>query len=329
MHGASVDSSGPSVGASRPLFERLTVHSLRSGTWPAEPQDLSVSDADISAIAAAYDPNRFQAPVVLGHPETDEPAWGWVMSAFAAVDGLHLEIEVLPEMATLIRERRYQHVSLALWLPGAPANPTPSTYGIKHLGFLGAAAPAVKGLAPVRLHSSSPSDLLFVTFAESPMSDSKPDQSVANTIELSAREQALAEREQALTAREREIRRSGFEAEFGVHVAAGRLLAADVTPLVELAERLTAAPVVTLSEGNQSAVDVLRSFVAGLPSRVELGERSSATSTPAVRAPAVPQGYRLSERGLALHASAVSLQAAKPGLSYADAARAAESALRH
>lgn len=315
--------TGPSAGASRPPFVRLDVHALSAGTWPASPADFTVTGADLIAMAAAYNAGAWQAPVVIGHPETDDPAWGWVLSAGIRDDGLHLEIEVLPEMADLIESRRYQNVSLALWAADAAGNPTPGVWGIKHLGFLGAVPPAVKGLNPVRLNADGAgADTLLVTFKDPAMSDSNS----MSTVQLAEREQALAAREQALAARERELLRSNLQAEFGAHVAAGRIAPADVPGLVELAERLTTAPVVTLSEGQKPALDVLRNFVSGIAPRVALGTHAAAErSAAAIKVPGVPQGYRLSEAGLDLHTRAVELQSATPGMTYLDAVRAAES----
>jgi hypothetical protein len=40
-------------------------------------------------------------------------------------------------------------VSASFFSPGQEGNPEPSAYYLKHVGFLGAMAPAVKGLAPL------------------------------------------------------------------------------------------------------------------------------------------------------------------------------------
>lgn len=36
------------------------------------------SEADLDRIASSYDPALHEAPVVIGHPEHDRPAYGWV-----------------------------------------------------------------------------------------------------------------------------------------------------------------------------------------------------------------------------------------------------------
>ncbi|OYW21050.1 MAG: hypothetical protein B7Z43_11640, partial [Sphingomonas sp. 12-62-6] len=46
--------------------------------------DIRAAEADLAATAAAYDPAKFEAPIVVGHPALDAPAYGWVRGlAFA------------------------------------------------------------------------------------------------------------------------------------------------------------------------------------------------------------------------------------------------------
>jgi hypothetical protein len=108
---------------------------------------LAFSESDLAASAAAYDPAVFQAPIVVGHPKTDDPAYGWV-SALAFADGA-LEAspdQVDPAFAEIVEAGRYKKISAAFYAPEAPNNPVPGVYYLRHVGFLGAAAPAVKGL---------------------------------------------------------------------------------------------------------------------------------------------------------------------------------------
>lgn len=305
-------------------LQRVRIHALRPGTWPAAPADLTISAADIERTAAAYDTRRYQAPVVIGHPENDHPAWGWITGATAQADGLWLEAELLPEMAELVRAARYRAVSVSLWTPEAPGNPAPGAWSLKHLGFLGAAPPAVKGLAPVRLDAAEAACSITVTVT--PEDRRMNDQ---DTAHLAERETALAEREAALARREAQLRREGYEREIDAHVAAGRVLAADRGGLVALMERLDAAPAVTLAEaGEQPALAVLRGFLGRLPAQVDLAERAAPQRgiRQAGAAIAAPHGYRLSEAGMTLHQRALEYQAAHPGTDYIGAVRAVENA---
>lgn len=35
---------------------------------------------DLDRIAQQYDPTHHEAPIVIGHPETDSPAYGWIQA---------------------------------------------------------------------------------------------------------------------------------------------------------------------------------------------------------------------------------------------------------
>ena len=49
---------------------------------------------ELAAMAAAYDPARFAAPLVIGHPQDNAPAYGWVARLVAEGDDLFAEVDV-------------------------------------------------------------------------------------------------------------------------------------------------------------------------------------------------------------------------------------------
>ena len=108
---------------------------------------LEFTEADLTASAAAYDPAKHEAPIVIGHPKHDDPAYGWVKSLATAADGLQAEPhQVDAAFAELVEAGRYKKISASFYLPDAPNNPVPGVYYLRHVGFLGAQPPAVKGL---------------------------------------------------------------------------------------------------------------------------------------------------------------------------------------
>lgn len=108
---------------------------------------LEFSESDLAASAAAYDPVLFEAPIVVGHPKTDNPAYGWVKALSFADGALDAEpCQVDPAFAEIVSAGRYKKISAAFYAPDAKNNPVPGVYYLRHVGFLGAAAPAVKGL---------------------------------------------------------------------------------------------------------------------------------------------------------------------------------------
>ncbi len=108
---------------------------------------LDFSESDLAASARAYDPALHEAPIVIGHPKHDAPAYGWVKSLAASGDGLNAEPhQVDADFAELVASGRYKKISASFYLPDAPNNPVPGVYYLRHVGFLGAMPPAVKGL---------------------------------------------------------------------------------------------------------------------------------------------------------------------------------------
>lgn len=109
--------------------------------------ELAFSEADLAASAAAYDPALSEAPIVVGHPVTDGPAYGWIKAL--AFSGSALEAEpdqVDPAFAEMVSAGRFKKISASFYPPASKNNPVPGVYYLRHVGFLGAAAPAVKGL---------------------------------------------------------------------------------------------------------------------------------------------------------------------------------------
>jgi hypothetical protein len=125
---------------------------------------LEFSEADLVATAKAYDPAKHEAPLVVGHPRTDDPAYGWVQSLHS--DGHAIEAgtkEVDPAFAELVNTKKFKKISASFYAPDAPNNPVPGVYYLRHVGFLGAAAPAVKGL---RTPSFAAAEVGVVEFSE-------------------------------------------------------------------------------------------------------------------------------------------------------------------
>ena len=123
-----------------PIFS-VGRHTDMSGTT------LEITEADLEKTVLAYQPSRHEAPLVAGHPQHDAPAWGWVAS-LSLVDGILLATpsQVDPAFAEQVAAGRYKKISASFYTPNAPSNPVPGVYYLRHVGFLGAQPPAVKGL---------------------------------------------------------------------------------------------------------------------------------------------------------------------------------------
>ena len=98
-------------------------------------------DEIIDRALATFNPREHEPPVVVGHPKTNGPAFGWV-SALKREGGKLLAKfkDVNPEFAAMAKAGLFKKRSASFYPDGR----------LRHVGFLGAAPPAVKGLADVR-----------------------------------------------------------------------------------------------------------------------------------------------------------------------------------
>ena len=127
-------------------------------------QALEFSEADLAATCAAYDPAKHEAPLVIGHPTHDLPAYGWVQSIKISNGGMDASpTQVNPAFAEMVKDGAFKKISASFYSPDAPNNPVPGCYYLRHVGFLGAQAPAVKGL---RQPSFADDEAGVVTFGD-------------------------------------------------------------------------------------------------------------------------------------------------------------------
>lgn len=168
-------------------------HQATSGEWLN-------ADADwAKSVVAAYDKSKHEAPIVIGHPQDNAPAYGWVESiSFDEASGtLYADIaQVEPQFADLLAQGRFKKRSASFYPPNAAGNPTPGQPYLRHVGFLGAQPPAVKGLADFAAQTAP-----IFEFSET------TEENTMDEEELKAKEAELAKAEQALAAREAELKK--------------------------------------------------------------------------------------------------------------------------
>ena len=127
------------------------IHIFQTGTHTsAGGQTLEFGEDVLRQSASVYDPKLHEAPVVIGHPKDNGPAFAWVESMDYEEDGLHAKpIQVDADFAEMVVAGRFKKVSASFYSPDSPANPVPGSYYLRHVGFLGAQPPAIKGLKGV------------------------------------------------------------------------------------------------------------------------------------------------------------------------------------
>ena len=112
---------------------------------------VKVDAAFLEAVVANFEKTKHlhQPPAVIGHPKTTAPAYGYV--AELRLNNGRLErrfSQVNPEFEEIVKSGAYKKRSDAFYLDPkiAPGGLVPA---LNHVGFLGAKAPAIKGIADI------------------------------------------------------------------------------------------------------------------------------------------------------------------------------------
>ncbi|HHJ1789540.1 TPA: peptidase, partial [Pseudomonas aeruginosa] len=123
----------------------------------------------LQEIAATYDPALSEAPLVIGHPKLNAPAYGWAKGLEVREGMLYAEPhQVVPEFAEAANRKMYKKRSASVYLPDSPGNPVPGKHYLRHIGFLGAVPPAIKGIPDAPFNFAEDDGALAIEFAEAP-----------------------------------------------------------------------------------------------------------------------------------------------------------------
>lgn len=127
------------------------------------------TEAILQEIVETYDPSLHEAPLVIGHPKLNGPAYGWAKSLEMRDGMLFAEPhQVVPEFAEAANRKMYKKRSASVYLPDSPGNPVPGKHYLRHIGFLGAMPPAIKGIPDAELNFAEDDGGLALEFAEPP-----------------------------------------------------------------------------------------------------------------------------------------------------------------
>lgn len=141
---------------------------FRAGTHKdSEGREWTFTKEQMAESVAAYDPVVFAAPLVIGHPKMEDPAYGLVKSINLDGDLVVAEpMDVEPQFAAMVNEKRFPKMSASFFPPTHSANPKPGVWYLRHVGFLGAAAPAIPGLKMAEFGADT-NELVTIDFAAS------------------------------------------------------------------------------------------------------------------------------------------------------------------
>lgn len=136
---------------------KATLAVFAPGTHTAmDGRTITFTPEDCIDLANSYDPSVSEAPFVIGHPSLTAPAYGWA-ERLEYRDGIVYAAprQVNPAFAEAFNAGSYKKRSLSIYQPASPGNPKPGHFYARHVGFLGAVPPGVKGLPDAQFAEAS------------------------------------------------------------------------------------------------------------------------------------------------------------------------------
>ncbi len=319
----------------RPMSNPKSIHIFKPGTHTAmSGLALSFSEADLQASADAYDPAKHEAPLVVGHPKADAPAYGWVKGLAFNESGLQAEPhQVDAEFAELVSAGRFKKVSASFYTPDAPANPVPGVYYLRHVGFLGAQPPAIKGLKQAEFADDA--DCITIEFGEDDRNeiiedategalphtdnhepgDTMSAEQIARLAELEAENQCLKQQQADFAEAEKQAKTAALHAsnaEFAESLVRAKKIYPFMAPLIAASLNALGGQeqVIEFGEGDgkKPLIDAFKTdFFSKLPELVEFKEIDYSEADVVVNF-AAPDGRAVDQESLRLHAQVESYQ---------------------
>lgn len=324
------------------IFESIEMQYeiFRAGTRKdANGNLITITAQDLHDTAQSYNAQFHEAPLVIGHPKHDAPAFGWVAKLNVNGEVLTADFsQVDDELAELVRKGHYKKVSASFYPPQHPNNPVQGKWYLRHVGFLGAHPPAVKGLKNIDFADD---DGNVISFCEPENKENTMTTEEQLAAEKAAREKAeqeaanakaelaklQAEQEQALrdAAHKQNVDFAEGLVKQGSLKPADKDLIVQVLDFAEHPEHVTA----DFGEGSnkKSLANALKDFLKNGATILPTGETATAdragdkTVSGSLKTNVSADFAEASDpKALSHHERALALQA-KEGISYAEAAR--------
>jgi len=158
---------------------------MRQGIFADQHDRVTAVDTTlIRDLADSYDETASPAPLVLGHPSSNHPAYGWVKSLTERGGKLFAQVGQVPEvLREAVRDGYYRKCSASFFPRNHASNPKPERAYLRHVGLLGAKTPAIKGLADVAF-SDADEDSGIIAFSDEPMAHSDAMAMLARIVEM-------------------------------------------------------------------------------------------------------------------------------------------------
>jgi len=248
------------------------------------------TEKDLDNIVKNYDPTKHESPIVIGHPRTNAPAFGWVDKLKRVGDTLYaLPKQLANDFVEMVNKGLFKKRSISLYPDGT----------LRHVGFLGAQPPAVKGLPDVEFADENLEtieiDNLNIDLNEpedNPQDNLKKMEEKLKQYEMKSKEMDEKERKfeelqtkysQVLVEKsnlEKELQKQKRDAQLKEYaevvdkaIANGKLLPSMKNTMIKLYEVLSLTPTYEFNEGvKTNTPELLNELINSMPKLINFEE---------------------------------------------------------
>lgn len=237
--------------------------------------EVNITTADLQQAVESYNVEYHEAPAVIGHPKHNHPAYAWVKRLELDGDTLKAEFgQIDPEFAEMVETGRFKKVSASFYLANSPNNPKQGSLYLRHVGFLGAMPPAVKGLKNPEFNDSDEGIVEFEEPLHLSLSTPQGENQMDKDKQIEELQAKLAAAEEAKAQAELEATKAENVAFCEKLIADGKLApVAKETALALLngAAAINAGQTVDFNEG-ENLLTLTKAFMEKQPKVVEFTE---------------------------------------------------------
>lgn len=213
------------------------------------------NQSDLEEIVNQYNVKKHEAPVVVGHPKENAPAFGWVEALKTDGKVLYAKFkQLVPEFIEAVKNGLYKKRSISLY----------PDLSLRHIGFLGAMPPAIKGLSDIRFNEKNTITMEFTSQTQENNEDE-------NMIE---KDEKINELKVLLRAEQQKNRIADFRQFAEKLHSEGRIVSELKDTAIELMEALHGAGEYAFSEGKTTPLNKFKEYLKKQPKVVEFGEKA-------------------------------------------------------
>ena len=230
------------------------------------------TESDLDKIVANFNEKNLSVPIVIGHPKTNSPAYGWIEDVKREGSKLLAKPkQVAQEFKEWVNKGLYKNRSISLY----------PDLTLRHVGFLGATAPAIKGLEEFQFEENSDFEEYTLEVAQEPPKRNDSDESELNRLkeenqnfneQLTSKDEKIKELEQKLNTQEKEKRAMQYEQFASELIDGGNITPAQKSFVVDFMEICNTTNEYEFSEGDEKNVlNRFKDFLKGLK-QIEFSE---------------------------------------------------------